>query len=190
MITMTKKYYACVYGGANEKISASIKEQIQRLGNIIADKGFSLVYGAGATGCMGAVARGVREKGGFVKGIVPHFIINKFESAYDCDELVTIDDMAQRKLIMEEDAEIFFVAPGGIGTFDELFQVLTLKYLGQIENPLVILNLEGFYDTFVALIDDIIKNGAATEGIKKYFDVVTSVDDPIISEYLENIKNK
>ena len=71
---MSKKYFACVYGGANERIDSHHKEKIEELGKIIAKNGFSLVYGAGATGCMGAVARGVKENGGFVMGISPDFI--------------------------------------------------------------------------------------------------------------------
>ncbi len=187
---MTKRFYACVYGGANERIADSIKQEIHKLGNIIAESGFSLVYGAGSTGSMGAVARGIREKGGFVKGVVPHFIINKFESAFDCDELIVVDDMSERKLIMEKDADIFFIAPGGIGTFDELFQILTLKYLEQMTTPIIILNLEGFYDSLLAFIDDNIKRGAATEHIKTFFNVVTSVDDPIILKYLNDLKEQ
>ena len=187
---MLKTNYACVYGGANERIADSIKQEIHKLGNIIADCGFYLVYGAGSTGSMGAVARGVREKGGLVKGVVPHFIINKFERAFDCDELIVVDDMSERKLIMEKDADIFFIAPGGIGTFDELFQILTLKYLEQMTTPIVILNLEGFYDSLLAFMDDNIKRGAASEHIKTFFHVVTSVDDPIITKYLNSIKEQ
>ena len=187
---MDKTYFACVYGGANEKISDSIKDEIHKLGNIIAEGGFSLVYGAGSTGSMGAVARGTREKGGFIKGVVPHFIKNKFESTFDCDELIMVDDMAERKLIMEKEADIFFIAPGGIGTFDEFFQILTLRYLEQITTPIVILNLEGFYDSLLSFIDDNIKKGASSENIKTLFDVVTSADDVRITNYLNVIKEQ
>jgi len=71
---MSKRYFACVYGGANDRIASQHKEKIEELGKLIATNGFSLVYGAGATGCMGAVARGVKENGGFVMGISPDFI--------------------------------------------------------------------------------------------------------------------
>ena len=147
---MSKKYFACVYGGANERISVGNKEKIEELGRIIASNGFSLVYGAGATGCMGAVARGVKEKSGFVMGISPDFI-SEFEEIFDCDNTVMVDTMAERKTLMEKHADIFFIAPGGIGTMDELFQVLTLKYLKRIDVPIVVISLDGFYDTFIAL---------------------------------------
>ena len=183
---MSKRYFACVYGGANDKIASKHKEKIEELGRIIAKSGFSLVYGAGATGCMGAVARGVREQGGFVMGITPDFI-SEFEEIFDCDNKVLVDTMAERKTLMEKHADVFFIAPGGIGTMDEFFQVLTLKYLRRIDVPIVILNLEGFYDTLIALIDDLVRQGAVTQEIHKLYDVVTDVNDETIAPILKGL---
>ena len=86
---------------------------------------------------MGAVARGVKENGGFVMGISPDFI-SEFEDIFDCDNKVMVDTMAERKTLMEKHADVFFIAPGGIGTMDEFFQVLTLKYLKRIDVPIVV----------------------------------------------------
>lgn len=183
---MLKKYFACVYGGANEKIASWHKEQIEELGKIIAQNNFSLVYGAGATGCMGAVARGVQENGGFVMGISPDFI-GDFEAIFDCDHKVMVDTMAERKTLMEKHADIFFIAPGGIGTMDEFFQVLTLKYLRRIDVPIVVLNLDGFYDTLIALINDLVRQGAVTEEIHKLYDVITDVSEGTIVPKLKEI---
>ena len=183
---MSKRYFACVYGGANDKIASKHKEKIEELGRIIAKSGFSLVYGAGATGCMGAVARGVREQGGFVMGITPDFI-SEFEEIFDCDNKVLVDTMAERKMLMEKHADVFFIAPGGIGTMDEFFQVLTLKYLRRIDVPIVILNLEGFYDTLIALIDDLVRQGAVTQEIHKLYDVVIDVNDETIAPILKGL---
>ena len=88
--------------------------------------------------------------------------------------------MAERKTLMEKHADIFFVAPGGVGTMDEFFQVLTLKYLRRINVPIVVLNLGGFYDSLLALINDLVKQGAATEEIHNLYDVVTEVDENTI----------
>lgn len=183
---MLKKYFACVYGGASEKIASWHKEQIEELGKIIAQNHFSLVYGAGATGCMGAVARGVKENGGFVMGISPDFI-SEFEAIFDCDNKVMVDTMAERKTLMEKHADIFFIAPGGIGTMDEFFQVLTLKYLRRIDVPIIVLNLEGFYDTLIALINDLVRQGAVTEEIHKLYDVITDVSEDTIVPKLKEI---
>lgn len=186
---MSRRFFACVYGGANERIASRHKEKIEELGRIIALNGFSLVYGAGATGCMGAVARGVKENGGFVLGISPYFI-GEFEDIFDCDNKVMVDTMAERKTLMEKHADVFFIAPGGIGTMDEFFQVLTLKYLKRLDVPIVVLNLEGFYDSLLVLIRDLVKFGALTEGIYELFDVVSEVNEdtiePILKKSREN----
>ncbi len=183
---MSKRYFACVYGGANERIDSHHKENVEKLGKLIAENGFSLVYGAGATGCMGAVARGVKQNGGFVMGISPDFI-SQFEDIFDCDNNVMVDTMAERKTLMEKHADIFFVAPGGIGTMDEFFQVLTLKYLKRIDVPIVVLNLNGFYDTLIALIEDLVKQGAVTEKIHKLYDVITEVNEDTIVPIFKNV---
>lgn len=184
---MSKRYYACVYGGASEKISDLHKKEIEKLGAIIHESGFSLVYGAGATGCMGAVARGVRDSGGYVMGISPDFI-GEFEEIFDCDNTVIVDTMSERKTIMEKHADIFIVAPGGVGTMDEFFQVLTLKYLKRLTAPIVVLNLNGFYNSLLKLIDDLIEQGAVIKEIHNLFDVVCAVDDESLLKMLSDIK--
>ena len=184
----SRRYYACVYGGASARIDKKYLDEITRLGAIIAQNGFSLVYGAGASGCMGAAASGVREQDGYVMGVSPHFI-KSFEPIFDCDNTVMVDTMAERKMIMEKHADIFFIAPGGIGTMDEFFQILTLKYLRQISTPIVVLNLDGFYDSLLALMDSLIENKAAVPEAREFYDVVTSVDDHIITDYFSSIKN-
>ena len=89
---------------------------------------------------------------------------------------------------MEKHADVFFIAPGGIGTMDEFFQVLTLKYLKRIDVPIVVINLDGFYDTLIALINDLVKQGAVTEEIHKLYDVITSVNEDTIVPILRKIK--
>ena len=184
---MSKKYYACVYGGASEKIADVHKEKTNKLGKIIANCGFALVYGAGSTGCMGAIARGVNQNGGYVMGVSPHFI-SKFEDIYDCDNTVMVDTMAERKTLMEKHADIFFVVPGGMGTMDEFFQVLTLKYLERITAPIVVVNTEGFYNSLLKLIDDLVKQDAVTPNVYSMFTVVNDVNDDEISKILIDLK--
>lgn len=186
---MSKRYYACVYGGASERIADIHKEQIEDLGKLIAQNGFSLVYGAGATGCMGAVARGVKESGGYVMGISPDFI-GEFEEIFSCDNTVMVDTMSERKTLMEKHADIFIIAPGGVGTMDEFFQVLTLKYLKRISAPIVVLNLNGFYDSMLKFIDDLIEQGAVIREIHALFDVVEKVDDEKLINCLKEIKSE
>ncbi len=177
-----KKNYACVYGGAADKIDETIRNDIEKLGEIIAENGYSLVYGGGASGCMGAVANGVRKKNGYIMGITPHFI-GEFEAIFDCDDTVMVESMSERKTLMEKQSDIFFIAPGGIGTLDEFFQILVLKYLGQTTAPIVVLNLNGFYNSLLKLIDDLVAFGATSEKIYELFDVVTEIDNSKISGF-------
>ncbi len=186
---MAKRFYACVYGGASDHIDDALKDKIEILGRIIVGEGYSLVYGAGATGCMGAVARGVSENGGYVMGISPYFI-RSFEEIFSCDNTVMVDTMSERKTLMEKHADVFFIAPGGIGTMDEFFQVLTLKYLERLSTPIIVLNLNGFYDSLLKLIDDIVDFGAAKKSLYDLFDVVTDVEDEKLTELLRRIKEE
>lgn len=185
---MSKKYYACVYGGASSRLDELYINEIEKLGKIIVENQYSLVYGAGASGCMGAVARGVKENGGYVMGISPHFI-SEFEPIFDCDNTVMVDTMSERKMLMEKHADVFIIAPGGIGTMDEFFQVLTLKYLNQLTTPIIILNINGFYDSLIALVNDLAKNKAVIPEINTFFDVIKSVDDELLIKRLQEIRN-
>ncbi|MBP3448566.1 MAG: TIGR00730 family Rossman fold protein [Clostridia bacterium] len=180
---MSHQYFVCLYGGASETISEAHKNAIETLGATLAEKGFSLVYGAGATGCMGAIARGFRKNDGYIMGVTPRFM-GEFETIFNCDNTLLVDTMAERKTLMEKHADVYLIAPGGIGTMDEFFQILTLKYLQQMDTPIVVLNLDGFYDSLIALLHDLIRQGAAGEKILKLFDVVDSIDDEKLSDIL------
>ena len=184
---MSKRYFACVYGGANERISSEHKTKIEELGRLIAKNDFSLVYGAGATGCMGAAARGFRENGGYIMGVTPRFM-GDFEDVFDCDNTIKVDTMAERKTLMEKHADLYLIAPGGIGTMDEFFQIITLKYLEQMETPIVVLNLDGFYDSLLALMDSLIAQKAAGEKIRTLYHVVTDIEDETLQSMLAEIK--
>ncbi len=184
---MSKKFYACIYGGASEKIADVHKDKVRELSGIIAKCGYSLVYGAGSTGCMGAAARGMHDAGGYVMGVSPDFI-SEFEDIYDCDNTVMVDTMSERKIIMEKHADVFIIAPGGVGTMDEFFQVLTLKYLKRLSAPIIILNTECFYDGLIALIDSLIKQNAVHDSIYEIFEVIDDINDPRFVEILNEVK--
>ncbi len=184
---MTRRYYACVYGGASSRIDDIYIKDVEKLGRVIVENGFSLVYGAGATGCMGAAARGVAESDGYIMGISP-FFIGEFEDIYDCDNTVIVETMSERKTLMEKHGDLFIITPGGIGTMDEFFQVLTLKYLKRLIKPIVILNTNGFYNKLLDLMDDLVKNKAVIDNISEYYEVIDSADDPRLVEILKKIK--
>ena len=138
----------CVFGAASSTIDPAYIAQVEQLGKEMAARGHSLVFGAGAHGLMGAVARGVRDGGGYIFGVVPKFFddANVEELCNFCDELIRPDTMRQRKQIMEDNCDAFIVVPGGIGTFEEYFEILTSKQLCQHNKPIGIYNIKGYYN--------------------------------------------
>ncbi len=145
----------CVYGAASATIDEKYINDSFDLGKYLAEKGHSLVYGAGSTGVMGAVSRGFKAGGGHVIGVIPKFFEeNGYEAInYDCDRLIYTETMAERKAIMEDECEAFIIAPGGIGTFEEFFQVFTLKQLGRHAKAIIVFNSNGYYDQMRKLLD-------------------------------------
>lgn len=138
----------CVFGAASAHIDNLYIKEVEELCEELAKRGHSLVFGAGATGLMGAAARGFKKGGGYIHGVIPKFFLEEgVEAIYsDCDKTTYTETMAERKKEMEDDAEGFIITPGGVGTLEEFFEVLTLKQLGRHEKPMVIFNINGYYD--------------------------------------------
>lgn len=161
----------CLYGAASDRISDDYRDDVFALGAEMGTRGHRLIYGAGATGLMGAAARGMDSVGGHVIGVTPHFM-HELEPVYDCTELINTETMAERKNIMEKYGEAFVIVPGGIGTFDEFFQVLTLKELGRLGNkPIVLFNVDGYYNPLVDAIRYGFKRGFIRPGALELFHV-------------------
>ncbi len=138
----------CIFGAASAKLDSIYISKCEALGEELARRGHSLVYGAGATGMMGAAARGFKRGGGKVHGVIPEFFrAESVEEIFDqCDEITFTPNMSERKRIMEDTADAFIIVPGGVGTFEEFFEVLTLKQLGRHEKAMALYNIEGYYD--------------------------------------------
>lgn len=174
----------CVYGASSNQIDKNLIKTGEALGEEMAKRGIPLIFGAGANGMMGAVARGITKGGGHMTGIAPSF----FEVdgiIYDkCDELIRPETMWDRKTLLRDFADAYIVTPGGIGTMDEFFEVLTLKQLGRTDKAMVILNIDGFYDKLIALLDGFIKDKAVKETVYNLFYVTTSITDAL--DYIEN----
>ena len=172
----------CVYGSASDRIDQKYKTAAYALGKEMARRGHDLVYGGGALGVMGAVARGVKDGGGRVIGVLPEFFkeTHAEQLNYDCDELIWCQTMHERKSIMEEKASAFVIAPGGIGTFDEFFSVLTQKQLGRHDKPITLFNVAGVYDGFNAVFANAYKerfiNGECAAMLRSFTDVAALLD--------------
>ncbi len=147
----------CVFGAASAHIDNSYITAVEQLGEKMAKRGHSLVFGAGATGLMGAAARGVKRGGGYIHGVIPTFFKEEsVEVIYnECDKITYTEKMSERKQKMEDDADAFIIVPGGVGTFEEFFEVLTLKQLGRHEKAIVIYNLNGYYNELEAFMQEV-----------------------------------
>jgi len=169
----------CVYGAASDRINKEYIVEVEQLGRLLAERGHSIVYGAGASGLMGAVARGMDAGGGKIIGVAPHFM-HEFEPLYDCTEIIQTETMAQRKSVMEERAEAFIVVPGGVGTFDEFFQILTLKELGQLgRKPIILLNVDGYFEELHSLLKASDSKGFLRWGVMEMFSVCGSPEEAV-----------
>ncbi len=176
----------CVYGAASQTIDSIFIETVEELGRQIAKRGHNIVYGGGTHGLMGAVARGVRELDGKVTGVAPTFFKVDGVLFEDCTEFIYTETMRERKQIMEDSSDCFIVTPGGIGTFEEFFEIVTLKQLRRHEKAIVIYNINGYYDEMNAMMENAIKDGFMKESCRelyKYFDDMNEMLD-----YLEDYK--
>ena len=145
----------CIYGAASTEIPEIYTKTAYSLCKKLAERGHSLVFGAGDGGMMGASARGFHDAGAHVMGVAPTFFKETvIEKLYDdSDVIVFTESMGMRKSVMESNADAFIVMPGGIGTYDEFFQILTLKQLKVIRQPIVLFNVNHFYDPMKQLMD-------------------------------------
>lgn len=154
----------CLYGASSPDIASVYIEAVESLGELMATRGHSMVYGGGANGLMGAAARGMSKRGGHISGVAPSFFDNPGILYEKCDEFIFTDTMAERKQIMEDMADAFLIVPGGIGTYEEFFQALTLKQLKQLNKPIAIFNIEGYYDAINELLKHTVAEGFMREG--------------------------
>lgn len=176
----------CVYGAASSKIDEKYVNDVYNLAKHLGERGHSLVFGAGSQGLMGAAARGFKDAGAKVFGVIPKFFEeNGFEGIfYDADELHFTETMAERKQMMEDECDAFVIVPGGIGTFEEFFQVLTLKQLGRHKKAIVVYNSFGYYDELERIMEETIKKGFVNEECRKIYKIVDTAKE--VSDYLEN----
>ncbi len=176
----------CVYGSASEKIDEGYKKDCYTLGKFLGENGNSLVFGAGSRGLMGATARGFKSAGAHVFGVIPKFFKeNGYEGIfYDADELCFTETMAERKQTMEDACEAFVIVPGGIGTFEEFFQVLTLKQLGRHKKAIVVYNSQGYYDELDKIMNEMAEKGFIDEECKKLYTIVKGKEE--VASYLES----
>ena len=152
----------CVYCGSRPGLDPAHMESGLALGKAIAEAGMSLVYGGGTKGIMGAVANGVLDHGGTVTGIIPEFLVDMEatrQSLGKLDELIVTEDMHQRKHKMFERSDAFVALPGGIGTLEEIVEIMTWAQLGRHRKPMVFANINGFWNPMIDLLQHMREQG-------------------------------
>ena len=160
---MKPAFSLCVYCGSRTGASPSFAQAATAVGQWIGAHQGQLVYGGGSNGLMGTVARATKSAGGKVIGVIPHALAEKESANDDCDELHLVDNMHQRKFMMAEHADAFLALPGGIGTFEELFEVWTWRQLGFHNKPIGLLNVDGYYDGLLGFMQNTVAKGFVSD---------------------------
>jgi uncharacterized protein (TIGR00730 family) len=159
----------CIFAASSATLDPIYTDAAFELGVLLAQHEIELVFGGGRTGLMGACARGVKSRGGRVTGIIPQKLNVPGIAFEECDELIVTADMHERKAIMERISDAFITLPGGMGTLEELMEVLTLNQLGYLSTPVVLLNVEGFYDELAAQLRTFVSRGFMDEACLSLF---------------------
>lgn len=166
----------CVYCGSSSRVDGAYREAARRLGALLARSGIELVYGGGRVGLMGLVADAALAEGGRVIGIIPRHIQELEVDHAGLTELVVVDSMHERKRMMVDRSDAFVVLPGGLGTLDEAFEVITWKQLRLHDKPIVIADIEGYWAPLRALFDHITASGFVGGGAHRLYTMVDGVE--------------
>ena len=167
----------CVYCGSGRGKNPLFTKAATTLGEAMAEEGIGLVYGGGGNGLMGDVAKAVRANGGHVTGIIPVALVARENPYNDIDEYIEVENLHQRKMMMFERSDAFVALPGGLGTLEELVEQLTWVQLDFHEKPVIIANIDGYWDILLKLFDQMRSETFIREGLLPRYMVVDDVDD-------------
>lgn len=167
----------CVYCGASNNVAQNYQDAAVALGTELAQNEITLVYGGGRVGLMGKAADAALTAKGKVIGIIPAHLQRKEVEHNDVTELHIVDSMHSRKQMMVDKSDGFVLLPGGMGSLDELFEILTWKMLGLHDKPIVIANIDGYWDELLTLIDKLVQEGFCRPQHKDMYAVVTKTED-------------
>ena len=164
----------CVYCASSDEVAEAHREVARELGQGIAQRGWRLMYGGGNIGLMGEVARATLEAGGHVTGVIPHLLADREVALEEVSRLVRTETMRERKALMDDGSDAFVVLPGGIGTLEELVEILTLKQLGYHDRVIVLLDSHGYWDPLLAMFERMVTERLAPPELAELLVVVDS----------------
>ncbi len=171
----------CVFCGARPGGNPRYGEDATAVGEMLADHGWRLVYGAGDVGLMGATARAAQAAGGDTFGVIPGHLVGKEVGKHDLTHYVVTETMHERKKVMYMNSDAIVVLPGGAGSLDEFFEVLTWRQLGLHRKPIYLLNTEGYWLPLMQLMEHVIAQGFADPMLRSYTQTVDSVQELTIA---------
>ena len=186
---MEPNHKLCVYCGSGPGRDPIYMEAARTLGKAIAENELGLVYGGGSLGLMGETARSVLTAGGHVTGVIPDFLVKREQMLTDVQQLIVTQDMHERKMTMFEHASGFVALPGGIGTLEELVEVSTWAQLDQHNKPIVLANIDGYWDPLIELMDHMRAEHFIRAGLELQLEVVSTAED-IVPAYLKAVKRR
>ena len=174
----------CVYCGSGSGHNPAYVEAARTFGRCMAEARIGLVYGGGGMGMMGEIAHAVLDHGGHVTGIIPEFLSKREKMLHEVQELIVTQSMHERKQIMFEKSDAFVALPGGIGTLEELVEQLTWSQLGQNSKPIVLGDIDGFWDPLLSLIDHMRGEAFVRSGLEVRLTSVCNVEEiiPVVQE--------
>jgi uncharacterized protein (TIGR00730 family) len=174
---MTAVKRLCVYCGASNGVDEVYREAAARLGQILGQAGVELIYGGGRVGLMGLLADATLTAGGRVTGIIPSHLDNAEIGHRSVSDLIVVGSMHERKQRMFELADAFAVLPGGLGTLDEAFEIITWRQLGLHDKPIIVIDVAGYWAPLMTLFEHVIAQGFARDKDRNLAQLVASVED-------------
>jgi len=178
----------CVFCSSSNHLDQRYIAEAKNLGSYLAENNFRLIYGGTNVGLMGIVANAVKEKGGDVWGVIPRLINDKGIAKQECDKLFVTEDLRERKRVMFEKSDAFVALPGGFGTLEEMFEVITLKQLQYKNPPIVFLNTLNFYNKLEDFLENIFEQGFTSKKYRNLFYMANDIE--ALSEYLQLYKEE
>ena len=169
----------CVFCGSRHGRSPAYAQAAQDLGTAIAANNWRLVYGAGDVGLMGDVANATQAAGGSTFGVIPQHLLDWEVGKRDLDQFIITDDMHSRKKLMFINSDAVVLLPGGAGSLDEFFEILTWAQLNLHEKPIIVANIEGYWDPLIALVEHTVNSGFADASLLKLFQVAPDIEATI-----------
>ena len=167
----------CIFCSANHQIDHDFFQLTDELGRWCAENGHTVVFGGVNQGLMECVAHAVKEAGGRTIGVVPQIVETSARTSKYADEVIPCNNLNDRKQLMEERSDVFVALPGGIGTLDEIFSIASSATIGYHEKPVILYNMKGFWDSLVAMLDDLHTKGVTRKQWRTYIKVANSLEE-------------